>query len=120
MDFVVELTENAPGLCIKQRLSGFDLGFISWGVTTSTSPNDWTNHQGFFSVIDNEGRCWVYNGRDDVFIYERLPDMGRSWNLNTWPRDIPDVVATKLPQDLLQSAPIYQTKLGVQGVVPNP
>jgi hypothetical protein len=91
-------TNDDPGIVIERRVSGFDWGIIQFGMTTSISPQNWTNFPGFFAVIDDDGRFWAYNGKDQTWIYERMPDGGgRTLGLQTWKGPIPPEFTNRLP-----------------------
>lgn len=101
MNFKVTLSDENPGVEITSRLSGLDLGFVSWGSTKAVSPAEWQNQDGFFAYIDDEGRCWAFDGKSEVWIYERLPDgSGKSWDCRSWKEEVPSEVSSRIPSGL--------------------
>jgi hypothetical protein len=98
-----------PSVIIERRISGFDWGIVKYGMTTSVSPQSWKNHPGFFAFVDVDGRFWVYNGKDQTLIYERMPDGGgRTWGLQTWKGPVPPEFSSRIPYD--SQARGYSTK----------
>jgi hypothetical protein len=94
----LSFTKANPGIFIERRVSGFDWGIVKYGMTTSISPQGWTNYPGFFATIDDEGRFWAYNGKDQTWIYERMSDGGvRTFGLQTWKGAVPPEFSKKIP-----------------------
>ncbi len=96
----LEFTTGDPGLLIERQVSGFDLKFFKYGMTASVSPTGWKNYKGFFAYVDEVGRFWVYNGRDQTWIYERLAGGGgKSWDIESWQGAIPHQFVSRIPED---------------------
>lgn len=115
----VHLTDSERGLVIFDRHAGKTEGQkelrreTGMRMTESyVSPNDWENFEGAFVYFDEDDRVWAWNGRDRTFIYERLPNSNRAWDIGTWPHKVPGPVRERLPENLLTDRKAEQAGRG--------
>lgn len=94
----IELGGDEPGISVMRDVSDRSIAGDFEG-TSSVSPSDWHNKDGFLCLVAHDDRVWAFDGGKRVWIVERLKDGTRSWGSN-FPGEVPSEFIAKLPSEV--------------------
>ena len=103
-NWLVKISDEDPCLSITRDLR-LEKGKSAFEGTSSISPSDWINSEGYVVVQGPEDRIFAFDGVDRVWILERHGDGTRSWGKNfrgTYPQEflihLPNKLRTSLAE----------------------